>query len=96
MSFFVAKCVECDIEVPFVDAWGRDSWAAAHTAVVVGPEIGGHTVRRGRADGPGEFVEDPDHPFLPVAGHPDDDECTHRGDGTDDTYCGRPEEDHGY
>lgn len=29
-----------------------------------------------------------DHDFLPVAGHPDDDECTHRSDGTDATYCG--------
>lgn len=31
-----------------------------------------------------------DHEFLPVAGHPDDDECTHRPDGTDETYCGEP------
>lgn len=31
-----------------------------------------------------------DHNFLPVAGHPDDDECTHRSDGTDATYCGEP------
>jgi hypothetical protein len=29
-----------------------------------------------------------DHDFLPVAGHPDDDECTYRSDGTDATYCG--------
>jgi hypothetical protein len=29
-----------------------------------------------------------DHDFRPVAGHPDDDECTHRSDGTDATYCG--------
>ncbi|TAJ21799.1 MAG: hypothetical protein EPO65_00430 [Dehalococcoidia bacterium] len=28
--------------------------------------------------------------FRPVAGHPDDDECTHRSDGTDATYCGQP------
>lgn len=28
------------------------------------------------------------HEFLPVNGHPDDDECTFRADGTDDTYCG--------
>lgn len=34
------------------------------------------------------------HDFLPVAGHPDDNECTHREDGTDATYCGRPIEDH--
>lgn len=38
--------------------------------------------------------ETSDHPFLPVAGVPDDDECTHRDDGTDDTYCGLPESDH--
>lgn len=31
-----------------------------------------------------------DHDFLPVAGHPDDDECTYRADGTDATYCGAP------
>ena len=31
-----------------------------------------------------------DHDFLPVNGHPDDDECTHRADGTDLTYCGEP------
>jgi hypothetical protein len=30
-----------------------------------------------------------DHEFLPVAGHSDDDECTHRADGTDATYCGK-------
>jgi hypothetical protein len=36
----------------------------------------------------------PDHPFLPVNGHPDDDECTHRSDGTDATYCGRPNAEH--
>jgi len=35
-----------------------------------------------------------DHAFLPVAGHPDDDECTHRADGTDATYCGRTEAEH--
>ncbi|MDR6861954.1 hypothetical protein [Phycicoccus sp. 3266] len=36
----------------------------------------------------------PDHEFLPVAGHPDDDECTFRSDGTDATYCGRPSDEH--
>ena len=35
-----------------------------------------------------------DHPYLPVAGHPDDPECTHRIDGTDATYCGQIEEQH--
>lgn len=30
-----------------------------------------------------------DHDFLPVNGHHDD-ECTHRSDGTDATYCGEP------
>lgn len=34
------------------------------------------------------------HDFLPVNGHPDDDECTHRADGTDATYCGHPAADH--
>lgn len=34
------------------------------------------------------------HGFLPVNGHPDDDECTHRADGTDATYCGEPEAAH--
>ena len=29
-----------------------------------------------------------EHDFLPVKGHPDDDECTYRSDGTDATYCG--------
>jgi hypothetical protein len=36
-----------------------------------------------------------DHDFLPVAGHPDDDECTYRSDGTDLTYCGEPQSAHG-
>ena len=36
------------------------------------------------------------HDFLPVKGHPDDDECTYRSDGTDATYCGRPAVDHGH
>ncbi len=34
------------------------------------------------------------HAFEPVAGHSDDDECTYRWDGTDRTYCGRPESAH--
>jgi len=37
-----------------------------------------------------------DHDFLPVAGHPDDDECTHRADGTDATYCGEQRVLHEY
>lgn len=28
------------------------------------------------------------HEFIGVAGHADDDECTHREDGSDATYCG--------
>lgn len=39
-------------------------------------------------------AEPSNHDFLPVAGHPDDDECTHRADGTDATYCGRPRREH--
>lgn len=42
----------------------------------------------------GEVRFAPAHPFLPVNGHPDDDECTHREDGTDATYCGRPQAEH--
>jgi hypothetical protein len=34
------------------------------------------------------------HGFLPVNGHPDDDECTFRNDGTDLTYCGEPKASH--
>lgn len=34
------------------------------------------------------------HDFLGVAGHPDDDECTYRADGTDATYCGEPRAAH--
>jgi len=34
------------------------------------------------------------HAFRPVAGHPDDDECTDRADGTDATYCSLPERLH--
>lgn len=37
-----------------------------------------------------------DHDFLPVNGHPDDDECSYRADGTDATYCGESERLHGY
>ncbi|WP_114589377.1 hypothetical protein [Microbacterium arborescens] len=37
-----------------------------------------------------------DHAYLPVAGHPDDPECTHRADGTDATYCGRAEDEHAW
>lgn len=36
----------------------------------------------------------PNHEFLPVAEHPDDDECTYRSDGTDATYCGLTEGQH--
>lgn len=35
-----------------------------------------------------------DHPFVGVKDSPDDDECTHRADGTDETYCSRPEIEH--
>lgn len=31
------------------------------------------------------------HLFIGVQGHLDDDECTYRSDGTDETYCGEPE-----
>lgn len=34
------------------------------------------------------------HDFQPVAGHPDDDECTYRADGTDEMYCGEPRDAH--
>jgi hypothetical protein len=34
------------------------------------------------------------HEFKPVMGHPDDDECTFRSDGTDLTYCGEPRSSH--
>lgn len=34
------------------------------------------------------------HDFLPVKGHPDDDECTYRADGTDATYCGKTRGEH--
>lgn len=37
-----------------------------------------------------EIAHIAEHEFQPVAGHPDDDECTHRADGTDGTYCGQP------
>ena len=33
----------------------------------------------------------PGHPFRPVAGHPDDDECTYTDGGI---YCGAPEAAH--
>lgn len=35
-----------------------------------------------------------DHAWQPVRGHDDDPECSHRSDGTDATYCGRPEHEH--
>lgn len=35
-----------------------------------------------------------DHIYQGVMGHPDDDECTHRADGTDETYCGRSRHQH--
>lgn len=35
-----------------------------------------------------------DHAWTPVAGAPDDVECTHRPDGTDATYCGEVESRH--
>lgn len=34
------------------------------------------------------------HDFLPVRGHPDDDECTYRSDGTNATYCGETRDRH--
>lgn len=44
----------------------------------------------------GRVLKTPGHDFLPVAGHPDDDECSHRSDGTDATYCGLTRDEHGY
>lgn len=35
-----------------------------------------------------------EHRFVGVAGVPDDDECTHRADGTDATYCGLTSVEH--
>jgi len=34
------------------------------------------------------------HEFVGVLGHPDDNECTHREDGSDATYCGEPDYAH--
>lgn len=31
------------------------------------------------------------HEFIGVHGHPDDDECTYRSDGTEASYCGEEE-----
>lgn len=41
-----------------------------------------------------EALAEAGHDFVGVAGHPDDDECTHRADGTDTTYCGRTSAEH--
>ena len=38
-----------------------------------------------------EALEMSDHLFRPVAGHPDDDECTYTDGGV---YCGAPEAAH--
>ena len=43
---------------------------------------------------PEEEQEEVFHTFLPVNGHPDDDECAYRPDGTDVTYCGLPQSAH--
>lgn len=41
-----------------------------------------------------QLPDEPAHPYQPVAGHPDDPECTYREDGTNATYCGKPESLH--
>lgn len=41
-----------------------------------------------------DFVSVAGHEFIGVAAHPDDDECTHRWDGTDATYCGLTRDAH--
>lgn len=55
--------------------------------------VGGHGVTPTRV-GLAGLYRIRGHAFTPVRGHPDDDECTFRRDGTDKTYCGRPEYQH--
>lgn len=75
----VERCVQAILHRP-VDRHERPSESAARAVLSV---IGGEADR---------LIAD--HGFLPVKDHPDDDECTHRADGTDRSYCGEPRDAH--
>lgn len=73
---------------PGLDEWERGRWTAQRDL--------GLALRALLAAHPAPApVSDPTgHEFIGVAGHPDDDECTYRADGTDATYCGARKESH--
>lgn len=61
--------------------------------------MSGHETELFADPGNWSWADRPDpagHDFLPVKGHPDDDECTFREDGTDRTYCGQTRQAHNY
>ncbi len=99
------NCAACEALVPYVVDWAVDdeisedtvyewareiAWEADSTPDTQTDEQRAAVAFLGRY-GRGMVT---DHVFIGVAGHPDDNECTHRADGTDATYCGRRDDDH--
>lgn len=75
----------------FEEMWDGDRWVPI--CLDCGDEAAycDGTRHRTVADAP---AAEPGHEFVGVAGHPDDDECTYRADGTDLTYCGLTKAEH--
>lgn len=55
VRYFIARCVDCGMDIPFGTLAGRDEWVRAHGAQ-------GHKVITGRAAEPTDFVADPPAP----------------------------------
>jgi hypothetical protein len=98
------NCTACEALMPFVTDWANDDEIGEDTVDEWARETAWE------ADSTPDSQSDEqkaavaflaryarmvvDHVFVGVAGHPDDNECTHRADGTDATYCGRREDEH--
>lgn len=91
MQFAVDWAVDDEIGEDTVYEWARElSWDSDIEAENQNAEQKAAVAFLGRY-GRGMVI---DHSFIGVAGHPDDNECTHRADGTDASYCGRRGDEH--
>lgn len=99
------NCAACDALVPYVVEWAVDDEIGEDTVYEWAHDVAGEA-----GSDPADWNDEQraavgflgrygrgmvtDHAFIGVAGHPDDNECTNRSDGTDATYCARREDEH--
>ncbi|TDO18158.1 ParB-like nuclease family protein [Mycobacterium sp. BK086] len=89
MLVLMAAVIADGIQEPIIVGNDGELWDGHHrlaVALALGIDVPTRVIPQG-----GPILS---HDFLPVAGHPDDDECTYRRDGTDATHCGEPRREH--